>query len=150
MLDTRASGISSAREQQLQALRNEYPKVGLTTEKAKGSIKFGKGTATIEQVVWVPTVVGTIKFHVVKANTPFLLCLQDINKLRIKYDNLQGALIKVAKDRTETTFPTVMKYGHPFLLLEKQSAYTAEQLLSCYITESELKRLHRRFGYLLV
>ena len=86
----------------------------------------------------------------VKANTPFLLCLQDINKLRIKYDNLQGALIKVAKDRTETIFLTVMKYGHPFLLLEKQSVYTVEQLLSCYMTESELKRLHRRFGHLLV
>jgi hypothetical protein len=72
--DSGAAGISSAGEPQVLALQKRDPTIQLDTSTAgSGRIRFGKGTATVKGVVRVPTPLGTITFHVVPTNTPFLL-----------------------------------------------------------------------------
>ena len=38
-------------------------------------IRFSKGTAIVKGVMQVPTPLGTIAFHIIPINTPFLLYL---------------------------------------------------------------------------
>src|SRR6266536_1284922 len=95
MLDSRATGISLASEPQVLALQKKDPTIQLDTSTARSNtIRFGKGTATVKGVVRVPTPLGTITFHVVPTNTPFLLCLQDIDIMRVRFDNLKNILIQ--------------------------------------------------------
>jgi hypothetical protein len=94
MPDSRAAGISSAGEPQVQALQKKDPTIQLDTSAAgSNTIRFGKGTAIVKGVVQVPTPLDTITFYVVLINTPFLLCLQDIDVIRVRFDNLKNILI---------------------------------------------------------
>ncbi len=64
-----------------------------TATAGKHKIKFGKGEAISQGTVNVDTPIGIITFYVVPANTPFLFCLQDIDRLGVKLDNLENVLI---------------------------------------------------------
>jgi hypothetical protein len=64
-----------------------------TTIAGKHKIKFGKGEAVSQGTINVNTLIRLITFYVVPANTPFLFCLQDIDKLGVKLNNLQNVLI---------------------------------------------------------
>jgi hypothetical protein len=57
------------------------------------TIRFGKDTATVKGIVRVPTLLSIITFHVVLINTPFLLCLQNINAIGVRFNNLKNILI---------------------------------------------------------
>jgi hypothetical protein len=98
MLDSGAAGISSAGEPQVQALQKRDPTIQLDMSAAgSNTIRFGKGTATVKGVIQVPTLLGIITFYVVPTNTPFLLCLQDIDAIRVRFDNLKNILIQDSK-----------------------------------------------------
>jgi hypothetical protein len=98
MPDSGAAGISSAGEPQVQALQKKDPTIQPDTAAAgSNTIRFGKGTATVKGVVRVPTPLGTITFHVVPTNTPFLLCLQDMDAIGVRFDNLKNILIQGSK-----------------------------------------------------
>jgi hypothetical protein len=45
-------------------------------------------------VIRVPTLLGIITFYVVLINTPFLLCLQDMDAIGVQFDNLKNILIQ--------------------------------------------------------
>ncbi|XMA18103.1 hypothetical protein WAI453_010894 [Rhynchosporium graminicola] len=92
MPDTGASGISSAGEAQFIALQKEHPGIKLDTSLPPNSIVFGSGSSQIKGIVHMPTLVGIVTFHVVIANTPFLMCLQDIDRLGVKFNNLRNVL----------------------------------------------------------
>jgi len=85
------------------------------------NVQFGIGsTASIGSVI-VKTPIGLIDFHVVKADTLFLLCFTDIDRLRVYYNNIINTLISLI-------FPTpgegnkliilliVRRFKHPFLI----------------------------------
>jgi len=85
------------------------------------NVQFGIGsTASIGSVI-VKTPIGLIDFHVVKADTPFLLCFINIDRLRVYYNNIINTLISLI-------FPTpgegnkliilliVRRFKHPFLI----------------------------------
>jgi hypothetical protein len=92
--DTGAAEISSAGYEQVLALQKSNPDIHFDTLSAGANqIKFGKGTATVMGIVKVPTPLGHIDFHVVPTNTPFLLCLEDMDTLGVKFDNLRNVLI---------------------------------------------------------
>jgi hypothetical protein len=95
-------------------------------------IQFGKGEATSLGVVNVPTPLGTISFHVVSATTPFLYCLQDIDRMGVRFDNLNNLLIQ---DHTDTVVPVIHKWGHPFMLLNESE----RSLAFSHLTESQLR-----------
>jgi hypothetical protein len=94
MPDSGAAGISSAGEPQVQALQKRDLTIQLDMSAAgSNTIRFGKGTATVKGMIRVPTLLGTITFYVVLTNTPFLLCLQDIDAIRVQFNNLKNILI---------------------------------------------------------
>ena len=41
--------------------------------------------------------IGKVQFYIVEADTPFLLCLVDMDRLYIKYDNLKDVVITCIK-----------------------------------------------------
>jgi hypothetical protein len=45
------------------------------------NVQFGIGLVALIGLVKVKTLIGLVNFYVVKADTPFLLCLIDIDKL---------------------------------------------------------------------
>jgi hypothetical protein len=95
MPDSGAAGVSIAGKPQFLALQKLNPSIELdTTAAGQYTIRFGKGEAISQGVVTVPTPIGSIPFHVVPANTPFLLCINDIDRIGVKLDNLKNVLIQ--------------------------------------------------------
>lgn len=139
MPDTRAAGVSTAGEPQVRALQQLDSSVQIDQSTAgQHTIRFGKGTAISLGTIRIQTPLGYITFHVVPANTLFLFCIRDMDKLGVKLDNLENVLVQ-----GDNRVPVVRKWGHPWLLLhqlEKSVAWS-------HLTESELRQLHRRFGH---
>ena len=76
------------------ALQKLDPRVQIdTTTAGQHKIRFRKGEALSQGTVNVPTPLGSITFHVVPADTPFLLYIQDIDRIGVKLDNLENVLI---------------------------------------------------------
>jgi hypothetical protein len=131
---TRESCLILARPMYLR----EDPTVTIDISTAgKASIKFGKGSVTASVgTAQVSTEIGKINFEVLEAPTPFLLCRADIDRLNIYFNNTTDKLIQ-GENRT----PVIRKWGHPWFHLNKRESATM------FLTETELRRLHRRFGH---
>ena len=144
MPDTGAAGVSTAGKSQVKALQKTMPSLKLDTTTAGGHrIAFGDNPQLPTLgTVGVKTPFGTISFAVVQANTPFLLCLNDMDKLRVFFDNTRDVLVHTNKLGKRETYPVVRKWGHPFFLLDMETTAA-----SCHLTETELRQLHRRFGH---
>jgi hypothetical protein len=56
-------------------------------------IYFSKGTAISFSIIRIQTPLKYITFYIIPINTPFLLCIKDINKLGIKLNNPKNILI---------------------------------------------------------
>jgi hypothetical protein len=166
MPDTDAAGLSTARQQQLNALQKQDPKVKLDkSTEGQHNIKFGQGETTSVGTTHIATPIGTIAFQVLPTSTPFLLCLKDMDALKVKLDNLENMLIQ---DNKRT--PITRKLGHPWMLLphQEQQTFTTQpvntdpnrnippsQELSQFfqvpghsqLSEQQIRQLHRRFGH---
>lgn len=139
MPDTGAAGVSTAGEPQYLALQQLDPSVQLdTSTEGHHRITFGKGKATSKGTIQVQTPFGMITFHVVPTNTPFLWCIDDMDRMNVKFNNLENTLIQGNK-----VVPVVRKFGHPWLLLHQKE----QSLAWSHLTTSEMRRLHRRFGH---
>ncbi len=139
MPDSGAAGVSTAGNPQFLALQKLDPRVQLDTSTAGDhKIRFGKGTAFSQGTIQVYTPIGIITFHVVPANTPFLFCIQDMDAMGVKFDNLRNVLIQGDK-----VIPIIRKWGHPWMLLHQPE----HSLAWSHLTELELRQLHRRFGH---
>ena len=93
--DSGAAGVSTAGNPQFLALQKLDPRVQLDTSTAGDhKIRFGKGTAFSQGTIQVHTPISIITFHVVPTNTPFLFCIQDMDAMRVKFDNLRNILIQ--------------------------------------------------------
>ncbi|KAJ5904893.1 uncharacterized protein N7473_001809 [Penicillium subrubescens] len=140
MPDTGASGVSSAGEPQFKALCKLDPKVRLNTSRAgEHKIKFGDGDPKVSLgTADVDTPIGSITFHILPTNTPFLFCLKDMDAMGVELRNKKNVL-----ERGDKRVPIVRKWGHPWMLLHNLEEAAAWS----HLTESELRQLHRRFGH---
>ncbi|KAF1935036.1 hypothetical protein EJ02DRAFT_362386, partial [Clathrospora elynae] len=136
--DTGAANVSTVGREQYLALTQEDPTVTMDTSTAgKASIKFGKGSVTASiGTAQVPTEIGKIDFEVLDAPTPFLLCLADMDRLKVYFNNTTDELVQ-----GDARTPVICKWGHPWFHLNKREQATV------FLTETELRRLHRRFGH---
>jgi hypothetical protein len=91
----------------------------------------------VKGIAVVHTPVGPITFHIVSANTPFMYCIQDTDKMNVRFDNFKNVLVQ-----GKNVVPIVRKWGHQWTLLRREEA-----IAQAYLTEVELKQLHRRFGH---
>ena len=94
MPDTGAAGISTAGESQLQALQKTNISLRLDcTTAGDYRIRFGKGITIIKGIVTVNTPLGPITFHIVPEDILFLYCIQDMDRMGVRLDNLQNVLV---------------------------------------------------------
>ncbi|KAK1953494.1 hypothetical protein LY78DRAFT_536453, partial [Colletotrichum sublineola] len=97
MPDSGAAEHSTAGYQQYLALRKLFGgELPLDTDRAgEARIRFGNGIYFVSKgTIDVATPLDTLTFHVMPSNTPFLLCLADMDRRRIKFDNLTNQLIQ--------------------------------------------------------
>ena len=52
-----------------------------TTQTGAVNVQFGIGSTTLIRLVAVKTLISLVDFYIVKVDTPFLLCLIDIDRL---------------------------------------------------------------------
>ncbi len=57
------------------------------------NIQFGISLTELIRLVIVKTLIGLVDFHIIKVDTPFLLCLADIDRLQVYYNNVTDTLI---------------------------------------------------------
>ncbi|POS81713.1 hypothetical protein EPUL_006678, partial [Erysiphe pulchra] len=134
MLDTGASYSSIAGFGQVQAYIAEFNACMDTSSTGNLCAKFGVGESKSIGIINVSSPIGPIKFYVIEADTPFLLCLQDMDKLGIFFNNTTDTI-----ETHNQSIPIVRKFGHPFLVWGHESMN--------FLTETELRQLHRRFGH---
>jgi hypothetical protein len=108
-------------------------------------IHFGIGSASSIGSVTIKTLIGKIEFHVLETDTPFLLCIDDMDALGVYYNNVDNILVT-----PEGTFPVIRRFGHPFMLWDESLESFINGSLNqnpSSLTDTELRRLHRRFGH---
>ena len=147
MIDTGAARASTAGFGQYLAYKETVDSTATLDTSDAGAIKvkFGIGSTSSVGSLKVQSPVGEIVFHVVRADTPFLMSLRDVDSLGCYYNNLTDKVVTPT-----STVPVARQFGHPFLLWGKtlQQFVTASiTSTTCYLTVIELSRLHRRFGH---
>ena len=149
MIDTGAANRSTAGQDQFLALQKIQDVKLDKSRKGEAKVQFGIGATESLGTADVMTPIGKVTFHVVPADTPFLLSLKDLDDLGATFDNLKNVLIQKEK-RT----PIIRSYGHAWMLLDEVKALTYlnqgfadDTTVTCHLTDVELRRLHRRFGH---
>jgi hypothetical protein len=101
-------------------------------------VKFGNGES-VELIgsVNMKTPIETIIFHVLKALTLFLIYFQNINQLKVYFNNITN---KIASANGRLRAPIIRKWGHFWFFVSKLES-------AAFLTNEKLKRLHRRFGH---
>src|SRR6266700_6246564 len=91
------------------------------TQTGAVNVQFGIGSTASIGSVAVKTPIGLVDFHVVKADTPFLLCLVDMDRLQVYYNNVTDTLIgpAIAPGSKHVTLPITRQFRHPFLIWGK-------------------------------
>jgi hypothetical protein len=95
MPDTGAAGISTAGELQALALKKIFPESTIDTFTAgRYKVKFGDNHEISSLgTIGVETPFGTIHFEVMPTNTPFLLCLADMDRHGLYLNNINNTLV---------------------------------------------------------
>ncbi|KAI1101812.1 hypothetical protein F4804DRAFT_334941, partial [Jackrogersella minutella] len=131
MPDTGAAGVSTGGKPQFQALQQLQPNLALDTSTAGNhGVRFGDNPEQLSiGTANVPTPFGIIAFQIMPTNTPFLMCLRDMERLGIFLNNVKNVLIHDGKE-----YPIVRKCGHPWYLINDQE----HTLAYCHLTEVEI------------
>lgn len=135
--DTGAASVSTVGKAQLEAYIRENPRTKVNWTPSQANISFGgqnpKGSLG---TVRIQNPIGTVTYHILDTPTPFLLSLADADRLGAYFNNVLDVIVRSDK----TTIPVVRKWGHPFFNVSLREA-------ASFFTETELRRLHRRFGH---
>lgn len=146
IIDTGASKYSTAGFAQFQAPQNIDNTIKLdSTTKGKVNVQFGIGATSSIGSALVNTPIGQVEFHVMLCKTPFLLSLDDMDALGVYFNNLTNVLVTPQGD-----VPVVRRFGHSFLLWNSSlQGFIIDSFnyTTCYLTNVELQRVHRRFGH---
>lgn len=98
-------------------------------------VYFEIGKAESIGTLFVISFINQIEFHVMQADILFLLCIQNMNKLRIYLNNFIDQIVL----RNGFTILIVHFHEHFFLIWGSQSVN--------YLIDVELRQLYRRFGH---
>ena len=82
-----------------------------TFTKGEINVQFDIGVAISIGSANIITFVGKVQFYIVHANTPFLFCFKNMDKLKIYYNNLTDVVMIVAGN-----VPIVQQFEHSFIL----------------------------------
>jgi hypothetical protein len=94
-------------------------------------VKFGNNPeSTFLETVAVETPFGTIRFAVMPTNTSFLLCLANMDRCGVYFNNINNTLVHNGKKHS-----IVCKWGHPWFLLDNAETTAVH----CHFTETKLR-----------
>lgn len=146
LIDSGAAIRSTGGVGQFRALQQLEKSIRLDKNTAGSSnFLFGIGSTTSIGTVNLDTPIGIVIFHIVQVNTPFLLCLADMDRLGVFFNNISNKLIQ-----SSHSYPVICRYGHAFLPWHT-SVYSmitdSFDQNPCFLTDVELRRLHCRFGH---
>ena len=118
------------------------------------NIQFNISLTTLIRLVKVKTLISLVNFHIVKADTPFLLYLTDIDRLQVYYNIIIDTLISpiTALESKYTTLLIIRRFRHPFLIQgETLQTYIQESFNYnlYYLTSTKIHYLYHFFGHLL-
>ncbi|RKF75855.1 hypothetical protein GcM3_082001 [Golovinomyces cichoracearum] len=137
-IDAGAANNSTGGYNQWIALQ-KYQKVEIdSSKKGTVNVQFGIGSTSSIGSVKVNIPIGTIEFHIVRANTPFLLCLKDMDKLEAYYDNITDRIYL-----GDQSYPANRRFGHA--IFSWGEILTNHIANSIFLIDTELRQLHRRF-----
>ena len=74
-------------------------------------VQFDIKSISFIKFIIITTFIDQIEFHVVKTDTFFLLCLADLHRLNIYYNNINNILIQ-----EKSTISVIRRFEHFFLL----------------------------------
>jgi hypothetical protein len=98
ILDNGAAGVFITRKPQVVAFQKLDPIISIDISIAGNhKIRFGKGEAISISIIQIGTPLGNIMFYMLPTNTPFLYCLQDMDRIKVKLDNIQNVLVQGKK-----------------------------------------------------
>ena len=118
------------------------------------NVQFSVSLTILIRLVKVKTLISLVNFYIVKADTPFLLYLIDIDRLQVYYNNITDTLISsiTALGSKYITLLIIRRFRHPFLIQgETLRTYIQESFNynPYYLTSTRIYHLYRCFGYLL-
>ncbi len=134
--------------------------VKLNTKTVESSIKFDIDNTLILKFTELNISLEVITFHIVEINISFLLCLNDLNRLKLYFNNLINEMIQKISHQIIKNFQIsskirrhsiIRRYDHAFLLWKISTYSLIAEFInenSCLLIEIELRRLHRRFDHL--
>jgi hypothetical protein len=149
MIDSEASVRSTADYEQYLAFIKNIP-IDLNRTKTEAvNVQFEIESTFSLGSITIDTSMRLVKFHVIKTDTPFLLSLADMNRLKVYFNNIENTLFMTTKNRG---LPVIRRFGHGFLLWKNSyflHSYITQsfEFNLCYLTDVELRQLHRRFGH---
>ena len=114
MIDIETSTYSTIDYEQFLAYSKIIETV-INLAKAKAvNVQFNIKSILFIKFITITISIDQIKFHVIKADTFFLLCLTDLDRLNVYYNNINNTLIW-EKTKTSIIF-VIRRFGHFFLL----------------------------------
>jgi hypothetical protein len=116
LVDCGAAGRSTGGMGQFKALQRISNNLALDKKTTGSSIKFGIGNTLTLGSVELNIPLGVITFHIVGVNISFLLCLDDLDRLNIYFNNLINQVIQHEHTSMERRHLVIRRYGHAFLL----------------------------------
>ena len=112
MIDTKALKRSITRYGPYLAYKKQITHVQVNKTKAGAvNVQFAIGFTSFIRSLLLDTSIGIIKFLIVEADTPFLLCFKNMDKLNVYFNKLENVLIRSTK-----SLPVVCRFGQLFLL----------------------------------
>jgi len=82
------------------------------------NVQFSISLTVSIKLVAVKTLISLVNFYIVKADTPFLLYLTDMDRLQVYYNNIIDTLIGpvTALESKHITLLITQQFRHPFLI----------------------------------
>ncbi len=157
LINCDATNRSIAEIDQFTTLQRLNDSIKLNQSTAESKIQFDIDSISIMSTIELNILLKLMIFHIVEIKTSFLLCLVDLNRLNVYFNNLINELMqkctiiiilqtdmKVIDENRR--FSVIRRYEHAFLLWKILNQYLIVEFFdenSCYLIEIELRRLHR-------
>ncbi len=106
--------LTAEYEQYLAYVRNNDERMNITKARTI-HVQFNIDFIFSIESLTIDISIETVKFHIVKVDTSFLLSLADMNRLKVYFNNVENILIK-KKIRKDDVFSVIRRFDHDFLL----------------------------------
>ncbi len=158
MIDSNASTKSTAEYEQYLAFNKMNLTIDLNLFRTETvNVQFDiESTSSIKSLI-IDISFEIMRIHVIKTNISCLQNLADMNRLKVYFNNVTNSLIQMINTneilRKKRSFSVIRRFEHEFLLWRNFMQTYINQFFDlnlCYLIETELRQLHRRFDHLFI